>query len=129
MSPRYGMTVPFSGLALADHRDAFRSLVDAGYTDVWTAEADGADGFTPLCLAAAWAPELRLGVAIIPAFTRGPALMAQSAASLAARPGWDALSAVREGKVVELDEDVASRWGPRIVDFVTAVAEAVGGAS
>lgn len=52
----------------------------------------------------------------------------ESAASLAARPGWDALSAVREGRVVELDDDIASRWGPRIVDFVTAVAEAVGGA-
>ena len=36
-----------------------------------------------LALAAAWAPELRLGVAIIPAFTRGPALMAQSVASMA----------------------------------------------
>lgn len=82
------MTVPFSGLALGEHRDAYRKLVDWGYTDVWTAEADGSDGFTPLALAAAWAPELQLGVAIVPAFTRGPALLAQSAAALAdAAPG------------------------------------------
>jgi iron complex transport system substrate-binding protein len=53
----------------------------------------------------------------------------ESAATVAARPGWDQLSAVREGRVVELDDDVASRWGPRLVDFLTAVAEAVGGAS
>lgn len=87
-NPRHGITVPFAGLALADHRDAYRELVDLGYTDVWSAEADGADGFTPLTLAAAWAPELRLGVAIIPAYTRGPALLAQSVASLAdAAPG------------------------------------------
>ena len=87
-SPRHGITIPFAGLALADHRDAYRELVDLGYTDVWSAEADGADGFTPLTLAAAWAPELRLGVAIIPAYTRGPALLAQSVASLAdAAPG------------------------------------------
>lgn len=87
-SPRHGITIPFAGLSLADHRDAYRELVDLGYTDVWSSEADGADGFTPLALAAAWAPELRLGVAIIPAFTRGPALLAQSVASLAdAAPG------------------------------------------
>jgi len=85
---RYGMTIPFSGVALADHQDWLRELVDLGYTDVWSSEADGADGLTPLALAAAWAPELNLGVAILPAFTRGPALMAQSVASLAdAAPG------------------------------------------
>ncbi|MGH1504319.1 MAG: LLM class F420-dependent oxidoreductase [Acidimicrobiales bacterium] len=84
---RYGITVPLKG-SLASHKEIYRELVDLGYTDVWSAEADGVDGFTPLALAAAWAPELRLGVAIIPAFTRGPALMAQSAASLAdAAPG------------------------------------------
>lgn len=88
MTSRYGMTVPLGGISLANHRDTYRELVDLGYTDVWTAEADGYDGFTPLALAAAWAPELRLGTAIIPAFTRGPALFAQSVASLAdAAPG------------------------------------------
>jgi probable F420-dependent oxidoreductase len=82
------MTVPFSGVALADHAEWYRELVDLGYTDVWSAEADGADAFTPLTLAAAWAPELRLGTAIVPAYTRGPACLAQSVASLAdAAPG------------------------------------------
>ncbi len=82
------MTVPLGGTHLVDHQEVYRELVDLGYTDVWSAEADGSDGFTPLALAAAWAPELRLGVAIIPAFTRGPALLAQSAAALAdAAPG------------------------------------------
>lgn len=85
---RYGITIPFDGVPLADHKDWFRELVDLGYTDVWSAEADGADAFTPLALAAAWAPELRLGTAIVPAFTRGPAVLAQSVASLAsAAPG------------------------------------------
>lgn len=82
------MTVPLAGARLHQHQDIYRELVDLGYTDVWTAESDGADGLTPLALAAAWAPELRLGVAILPAYTRGPALMAQSAAALAdAAPG------------------------------------------
>lgn len=83
MSQRHGISIPFTGIALVDHHDVFRELVDLGYTDVWSSEADGSDGFTPLALAAAWAPELRLGVAIIPAFTRGPALLAQSVAALA----------------------------------------------
>ena len=85
---RYGMTIPVAGVRLHQHQDVFRELVDLGYTDVWTAESDGADGLTPLALAAAWAPELRLGVAILPAYTRGPALLAQSTAALAdAAPG------------------------------------------
>jgi probable F420-dependent oxidoreductase len=87
-APRYGITVPFDGVTLEDHRRWYRQLVELGYTDIWSAETDGTDGFTPLALAAAWEPELRLGVAIIPAYTRGPALLAQSVASMAeAAPG------------------------------------------
>jgi probable F420-dependent oxidoreductase len=81
------MTLPLPG-PLHSHRDKLRELADLGYTDVWSAESDGADAFTPLALAAAWEPRLRLGTAIVPAFTRTPALMAQSVASLAtAAPG------------------------------------------
>ncbi|HPG26110.1 MAG TPA: LLM class F420-dependent oxidoreductase [Myxococcota bacterium] len=85
---RLGMTIPLTGIPLHAHRDVLREMVDLGYTDFWSSEAGGHDGFTPLALAAAWAPEARLGIAIIPAYTRGPALLAQSAASLAeAAPG------------------------------------------
>ena len=44
-----------------------------------------------------------------------------SAATVATRPGWAGISAVRTGAVVEADDDVASRWGPRIVDFTELV--------
>lgn len=89
---RYGITVPFAGVPLPEHQAWYRRLADLGYTDVWSSEADGADGFTPLALAAAWEPRLQLGVAIIPAYTRGAALLAQSAATLAeAAPGRFAL--------------------------------------
>lgn len=85
---RYGMTIPMAGVPLSEHRDWFREMVDLGYTDLWSSEAGGQDGFTPLAMAAAWAPEARLGIAIIPAYTRGPALLAMSVASLAeAAPG------------------------------------------
>jgi iron complex transport system substrate-binding protein len=49
----------------------------------------------------------------------------QSAKTVAARDGWDELTAVRTGGVVELDDDVASRWGPRVVDFLKTVAARV----
>ncbi len=49
----------------------------------------------------------------------------QSARTVAARDGWDQLTAVRSGGVVELDDDVASRWGPRVVDFLKLVAAKV----
>lgn len=49
----------------------------------------------------------------------------ESAETLAERPGWEGMTALEEGAVVLLDEDISSRWGPRIVDFLRAVAEAV----
>ncbi len=48
-----------------------------------------------------------------------------SAETVAARPGWDVLSAVINGHVFGLDDDIASRWGPRLVDFVAAIADAL----
>jgi probable F420-dependent oxidoreductase len=77
------MTVPLDGLPLSEHAEWYRELADLGYTDVWSSEANGTDAFTPLALAAAWAPALRLGTAIVPAYTRGPGLLAMSAAALA----------------------------------------------
>src|SRR4029450_13036860 len=81
---RYGITVPFDGIPLAGQRELFAELPDLGYTDVWSSEVDGADAFTPLVLASAWAPTLRLAPAIPPVFPRGPPPLAQCAASLAA---------------------------------------------
>jgi iron complex transport system substrate-binding protein len=46
----------------------------------------------------------------------------QSAATVAARPGWSSISAVRHHRVVQANDDVASRWGPRIVQFARTVA-------
>jgi iron complex transport system substrate-binding protein len=48
-----------------------------------------------------------------------------TAAEVAERPGWDAIAAVQNGNVIEADEDIASRWGPRIVDYYEAVAAAI----
>ena len=88
MSMRWGMTVPLAGVPLADHAAVYATLADAGFTDLWSSEVAGTDAFTPLALAAAWAPRMRLGTAITPVFTRGPGLLAMTAAALAeAAPG------------------------------------------
>ncbi|MBH0118345.1 ABC transporter substrate-binding protein [Rhodococcus sp. CX] len=47
---------------------------------------------------------------------------------VAARAGWNELSAVRDGRVYVLDEDIASRWGPRVVDLVRELAAIVAAA-
>ncbi len=97
---RDGMTVPLPG-PLHTHADGLTELADLGYSDVWSAEADGADGFTPLAMAAAWEPRLRLGTAIIPAFTRSPACFAQCVASLAdAAPGRFAIGIGTSSNVI-----------------------------
>ena len=49
----------------------------------------------------------------------------QSAETVAERPGWDAMTAVQSGQIVELDDDVASRWGPRIADLVEQIVESI----
>jgi probable F420-dependent oxidoreductase len=108
MSPtgpaRPGITIPFDGIPLHAHKQWFARLRALGYTDIWSAEVDGADGFTPLALAAAWEPELNLGVAITPAYTRGPALLAQSLAAMAdAAPGRFACGLGASSKVIVAD--------------------------
>jgi len=83
VTQRYGVTIPFDGVTLSEHRDWFTRLADLGYTDVWSAEVDGTDGFTPLAIAAVTEARLNLGVAVAPAFTRGPGLLAMTVAAMA----------------------------------------------
>ena len=105
---RYGMTIPLDGQPLGAQQDTIAELADLGYTDLWSAEADGSDGFTPLTLASVWAPSVRLGTAIIPAYTRGAACLAQSVGSLAqAAPGRFVLGIGSSSDVI------VERWNGR----------------
>jgi len=80
---RHGLTIPFAGVSLAEHEPLVRRTDELGYDDLWSGEATGYDGFTPLALASAWTEKVRLGTGVVNPYTRGPALMAQSAAALA----------------------------------------------
>ena len=126
---RPGLTVPLPG-PLHTHRDKLADVADMGYTDVWSAESDGADAFTPLALAAAWEPRLRLGTAIVPAYTRAPACLAQSVASLAdAAPGRFAIGIGSSSNVI------VERWNgvpfeepyKKVRDVVLFLKEALSG--
>jgi len=80
---RWGLSLPLPGVPLRDHEALVRRAEEAGYTDLWSGETNGPDGFTPLALAAGWTERARLGTGVVGVFTRGPALLAQQAAALA----------------------------------------------
>jgi probable F420-dependent oxidoreductase len=80
---RWGLTLPLPALPLAEHGEHVRRAEASGYTDLWSGETNGPDGFTPLALSAAWTERARLGTGIVGVFQRGPALLAQEAAALA----------------------------------------------
>jgi probable F420-dependent oxidoreductase len=84
---RWGLTLPLPSVPLHDHADLVQRAEAAGYTDLWTGETQGPDGFTPLALASQWSPEMRLGTGVVGVFTRGPALLAQQSAALADASG------------------------------------------
>jgi probable F420-dependent oxidoreductase len=77
------MTIPFTGVPLRELGPLVRSVEDAGYESIWSAESTEFDGFTPLVVAADHSERLRLVTGIVNVFTRGPALLAQTAAALA----------------------------------------------
>jgi probable F420-dependent oxidoreductase len=83
VASRWGLTLPLPGISLADHAELVKRAEAAGYTDLWSGETNGPDGFTPLTLSAAWTERARLGTGIVGVFQRGPALLAQEAAALA----------------------------------------------
>jgi probable F420-dependent oxidoreductase len=84
---RWGLTVPLPGIGLPDNADLFRRAEAAGYTDLWSGETNGPDGFTPLALASAWTEKVRLGTGVVGVMQRGRALLAQETAALADASG------------------------------------------
>jgi probable F420-dependent oxidoreductase len=80
---RWSLSVPMEGFSLAELGGIAREAEALGYTDAWSFEVDGVDGFTPLAVIATSTTAMRLGIAIANVYTRGPATLASVAAGLA----------------------------------------------
>jgi iron complex transport system substrate-binding protein len=91
----------------------------AGLTNISDTSADAASGYPQL------SSEFIVNADPAIVFLADTKCCGQSAKTLAQRPGFEKLSAISQGSVVELDDDVASRWGPRTVDFVKAIVDGV----
>ena len=91
----------------------------AGLTNIADTAADAASGYPQL------SPEFLVDADPAIVFLADTKCCGQTAETLAQRPGFDGLSAIANNSVVELDDDVASRWGPRTVDFVKAIVDGV----
>ena len=79
---RFGLSLDLPGLSLAEAAPVIRAAEEAGYTDGWPGEVSAHDGFTPVALAATCTERMRVGTGVVNAFTRGPAVLAQHAASM-----------------------------------------------
>lgn len=84
---RWGLTLPLPMTPLSASEDAVRRAEAAGYTDIWSGETNGPDGFTPLAIASQWTETARLGTGVVGVMQRGRALLAQEAAALADASG------------------------------------------
>src|SRR3954447_15697139 len=102
---RYGVDLALSGVPLRAAREQFEELSDAGYGEFWTAETSVDDGFTPLAMAASMLPDIHVGTAIVPIYTRGPGLLAMTASSMAdLAPGRFTLG------VGTSSENIVTKW-------------------
>lgn len=127
--PRWGVTVPLSGIPLSDHETVYREAEALGYTDFWSAESD-VDPWICLAQAACWTSTATLGTAIVGVFSRGPAIIAIGAAAMGeAAPGRFVLG-VGSGSNVTVE-----RWNgghfdkplTRVTEVVQAVRQALDG--
>ena len=127
-SPRWGLSVELGGLSLREHKAALQTAETAGYTDVWSGETAGHDGFTILVLASQWTERLRLGTGVVNVFTRGRAVLAQHSAALQdASDGRFALGLGTSTSVIVKDSNSIEFTQPmdRVHQTVTSCAAAL----
>lgn len=79
MADRLGFTPPLLGHSVRESADLAREAEALGYTDAWTAETSGPDAFSVAAAVAMTTSNMRLGCAVVPVYTRPPALIAMSA--------------------------------------------------
>jgi probable F420-dependent oxidoreductase len=80
---RWGLTLPLPATPLSQTGQHVQRAEAAGYTDIWSGETNGPDGFTPLALCCEWTERPRLGTGVVAVPIRGRALLAMQAAAIA----------------------------------------------
>lgn len=80
---KLGVTLPLDDATLQEHRPLLRRLVEGGYNEIWTGEVAANDGFGPLALWAGWEDDITISCAVTSVYTRGPGVLAMTAATLA----------------------------------------------
>jgi len=78
-----GISVPLEGIPWQGQADILLELERLGYSEAWSSEASSLDAFTPLAYLAGAGSRMRMGTAVVPAYLRGPALLAMTVSSLA----------------------------------------------
>ncbi len=108
---RLGLVLPLEGVRLADHAAMVSRLTDWGYRSAWAGETNGLDAVATLAAAAAWNPDLHVGTGVVPAATRGPAVLAMSTAALAELAGGGVSLGIGPSSPVTLEQ-----WNASIYD-------------
>ncbi len=125
-----GVTLPLGDLPLHQHRSAVVELADLGVRHLWAGEANGLDAVVPLAAAAAWEPRMHIGTSILPAFTRGPGVLAITAAGLAElAPGRTTIGIGASSPVVVRDWNALDHTQPyqRTADTIDFLRAALSG--
>ncbi|MGE5596685.1 MAG: LLM class F420-dependent oxidoreductase [Hyphomicrobiales bacterium] len=120
MQKRWSLSLPMVSVPLCDLADVAREAERLGYTDAWSSEVDGIDAFTPLAVIGQ-ATGMRLGTAIVNAYTRGPQTLASSVAGIAELAPGRFILGVGSGS-----QPIIERWnGAKFEKPVTRVREMV----
>jgi len=125
---RWALSVPYEP-PLPDHAQLARDMEALGYTDAWSYEVDGVDAFVPLAVVAQ-ATNMRVGTAIANVYTRGPATLAQCAASIAEMAPGRFILGIGSGSqpIVEAWNDIRfDRPATRVKEMVTFLRSALAG--
>jgi probable F420-dependent oxidoreductase len=127
---RLGITPPVEITGFRVAVDICATAEALGYTDVWTAEVGGADAFSPLAAVAVRTVRARLGTALVPVFTRPPALVAMSAGALQALSGGRFVLGIGASSPAVIDHWMGTpfvRPLDRVAEYVTVLRDALAG--
>jgi probable F420-dependent oxidoreductase len=129
MQKRWALSVPLEDFTLRELPDVALEAAALGYSDMWSAEVDGSDCFSPLA-ALAMRTELRLGTAIVNAYTRGPQAIASAALGMASLAPGRFVLGIGSGSAITVERWNSLKYyrpATRVKEVVQVVRAALAG--